>query len=339
MLDLLSHFYKPLSLGIVVALALITSFLEGIDGIAQYIDRYLSDVVGWLGVAVLFWLWKFEKDWKQDLKSKLSALEASLHCEVNENEERIKQLWNVFRKHATDAELEEGIREILIQYPSIVLQQKDLKIGEKVQENIMAAGNILQRREYSVYFDAMNVYPGPFYEIAKKSIIATNIGGPRNFWQARKSLVKMNEGAAGRIQPTLQKGEDAIRRVFIIEEGAEMGEIDALKQLMKELDQVGVVIKYIGLERAQQLVIAHASHSIKDHSIKGLKDFTVFDTEYEDLKYAGRFQDLGADHKEIIVSSDPQIIEGLTDQFQVLWNDSVRFKGEIDLSLLSSVKS
>lgn len=184
MRDFLNHFYKLLTLGAVAIIAVITSLIPDGEKIRQWIDGHLSEVAGWLGVVVLLWLWKFEKDWKQDLKSELSAL----YREVDENEERIKQLWNVFRKHAMDAELEERIRKILTQYPSIVRKQKDHKIGEKVQENIIAAEDILQRREYRVDFDAMEIYPGPFYKIASKSIIATNIGGPRNFWQARKRL-------------------------------------------------------------------------------------------------------------------------------------------------------
>ena len=321
--EFLSRFYMPLSMVIAAVLALLTSLVFGKGKeFTLPLDSYLLHVVGWLGVNVLFWLWKFEKDWKQELKSELSP-------KVKENEELITQLWNVFSEYVTDTELEEGIRKVLKRHPSIVLQQKDLKIGEKVRENIIAAGNILQRREYSVYFDAMDVYPEPFYKMAKKSIIATNIGGPRTFWRAHERLVEMNQEAIIRIQPTLQEGEDAIRRVFIIKKNAEKEEIDRLEQLMAELDKIGVVINYIGLEDAEELAYTSAIGPIER-----LEDFTVFDTKYENLKYAGRFQNLGADYKKVLISSDPRTIESLTHQFNVLWNASVRFKGNIERSLL-----
>ena len=324
MLDFLSRFSIPLSLVAVAVFASVTTYFSEKEAtITLPLDSYLLNVVGWLGVNVLFWLWKFERDWKRDLKSELSP-------KVKENEKLIMQLWNVFSEYVTDTELEEGIRKVLERYPSIVLQQKDDKIGEKVRENVIAAGNILERREYSVYFDAMDMYPGPFYEIAQKSIIATNIGSPDNFWRVRKRLVEMNQKAGARIQPTLKKGEDAIRRVFIIGKNTEKKEINDLKKLMDELGRAGVMINYIGLDHAQKIAVSNRSSLIA-----GLEDFTVFDTGDKDLKYAGRFRDLGVDYKQVVISSDPQVIESLTRQFQALWNESVRFEGKIKPSVLS----
>lgn len=317
--DFLNRHYKLVSMGVVVVAAWITFLIPPGEKIRQWLGGNLSEVAGWLGVLVLLWLWKFEKDWKKELKSELSP-------KVNENEKRIKQLWNVFREHATDAQLEKEIREILTLYPSVVLQQKDDKIREKVQESITAVRDILQLREYVVYFDAMaKVYPGPFYESAKKSIIATNIGGPRNFWRDRGRLVEMNKKAVDRIQSPCREGENAIRRVFIIEKDTEKEEIDDLKQLMDELRGAGVVIRYLGFKRAQELV-----DNPKISLITRLEDFTVFDTVNENLKYAGRFQDPKANYKKVIISSDPRMIKSLTRHFEVLWEASAEFQGEIE---------
>lgn len=316
MLDFLSRFYVPLSLAILAVLTLLTSQLSG--GIEQLLDRYLSHVVGWLGVTVLIWLWKFEKDWKRDLKSELLP-------KVKDNENLIAKFWNVFSGDVAVTELEKGLRKVVREYPSVVLEQKDDKIGEKVRENIETAGDILQSREYTVYFDAMTeVYPGPFYESAKQSIIATNIGGPGNFWQDRETLVEMNRKAVARIQPTLPEGEHAIRRVFIIRK-TEKNEIEELKKLMDELHRAGVVIKYLGSKRAEDLVV-----TAEIPLIAQLEDFTVFGTEHESLKYAGSFQDLSANYKKVIISSAPQRIESLTRHFEVLWNASVEYEGKIE---------
>lgn len=318
MSDFFNRFYKEFILAGVVVIAGITFLIPQGEEIRKWIGAHLSEIVGWLGVIVLLWLWKFDKDWKQALKSEISP-------KVEEHEDRVRQLWDAFCKHATDAQLEREFREILTLYPSIVLQQDDSKIGKQVRETIRDVGDMLRCRKYTVYFDEVNVYPGPFYKSAKKSIIATNIGGPGNFWGDREKLVAMNQEAVARIQPTLQEGEHAIRRVFIIEGNTKKGEIDELKKLMDELRQAGVAIRYLGLKDAEKLLV-----TTQISLIKRLEDFTVFDTENKDLKYAGRFENPAAIYKKVIISSEPRMIESLTDHFEALWNASDKFKGDIE---------
>ncbi len=291
------------------------------------LDRYLSTAAGWFGVAVLISLWKFARDWKQDLESRLSPLESSLDRKVHDNEKLIAQLWNTFSEHVKNDELEKEFREILTLYPSIVIRQKDCKIGEQVQKTIREAGDMLRDQKYTVYFDEVNVYPGPFYESAQKSIIATNSGGPENFWGDRKKLVAMNKEAAARIRRTLQlqEGKHAIRRVFIIERNTKKEEIDELKKLMDELREADVAIKYLGSEDAEHLLV-----TTQIPLIERLEDFTVFDPENEDLRYAGRFENPTASYKKVIIYSESRMIESLTDHFEALWKASDEFKGNVE---------
>ena len=323
MREFLNRFLKPLSLVAMLLLAGITYWLTGrVDFVDDHIVPYLSNVVGWLGVLVLFWLWKFEKSWKQDLESSLSR-------KVNRNEELITQLWNAFSERNAEAELETKIRSVLERYPCIVLHHKDLKIGEKVRATIANADYILQQREYREPYEATNVYPGPFYEIANKAILATNIGGIGNFWIDRATLVELNRAAVERIKPTLQNGEDPARRIFII---SKVDDVNELKELMDQLLQVGVMIKYLDKPSAEELAAADAAS--RESPIAGLEDFTVFDTDHENLKYSGRFEDLGANQKRILISSNPQTIESLTSQFNALWSASYTYEGEIDASII-----
>ena len=321
MLEIFNRFYKLISVLLVLLLAWLTSFLPDDDNaLVDYIDSYLANVVGWLGVLVLFWLWKFEKDWKQDLKSSLTR-------KVKQNEQLISQLWNVFSEQNAEAELEKGIRSVLERYPSIVLHKKDVKIGEKVRNTIASAEYILQQREYREPYEATNVYPGPFYEMANKSILATNVGSPASFWNDRVTLVDLNRTAVERIRPLLKNGEDPIRRVFII---SDVDEVHELTELMLQLLQAGVMVRYLAKHKAQELAVANVDGS--PSPIMGLEDFTVFDTGQEGLKYSGRFEDLSANQKRIIISSNPQTIEDLTNQFNALWNASFAFEGQIDES-------
>ena len=327
MCDFLTRFLKPLSLVVMLLLAGITYWLTGrVNFVEQQILPYLSNVVGWLGVLVLFWLWNFEKSWKQDLKSSLSR-------KVNRNEELISQLWNAFSEQNAEVELEKKIRNVLERYPTIVLQHKDLKIGEKVRATIANAEYILQQREYRERYEATNVYPGPFYEIANKAIIATNIGGIGNFWIDRDTLVELNRTAVERIKPTLQNGNDPVRRVFIVNK---VNIDDELKELMDQLLQVGVTIKYLDKQTAEELAAADATG--RESPIAGLEDFTVFDTDNEKLKYSGRFEDLGANQKRILISSNPQTIESLISQFNALWSASYTYEGEIDASVFARLE-
>ncbi|MCY3885290.1 MAG: hypothetical protein OXG24_10315, partial [Gammaproteobacteria bacterium] len=219
MTDFFNRFYKWITIAVVLLLVAVIEILERfslLEGIKPYFQDLEKGMGIWLPVLVLLWLWKFENDWRHDLQSQLDRQHASLKQKVADNQERISQLWNAFSGQIADTDLDDRIRGILTQYSSVVQLENDDKIGEKVKENIKAADTVLNRRQYSVNFDVMDVYPGPFYQSAKQSIISTNIGGVSKFWGNRSELVKMNQLAVERISSTRQCDQSAVRRVFAI---------------------------------------------------------------------------------------------------------------------------
>ena len=325
--EFFNRFFKQITMGGLLVFAAITTYVFGVfesgDGdpdwlepLLEYMKLYLQGLIWWLPVVVLLWLWKFDRDWRDDLRS-------SLLRKVEDNEKLVAQLWNGFSGQISDGDLDQEIRAVLVQYPSIVLA-KDLRIGDKVRQNIDAARFLVERRQYSVDFDDMQVYPKPFYETAVNSIIATNIGSPDRFWGRRDELVEMNRKAIESF-PDSPDGSTAIRRVFAIDAG---DNINRLEEVMADLQAVGVKIRYLRLALAEQLASDNARSGSE---IAGLTDFSVFDTEVGDLKYSGRFD---ANYRHIVISSHPQTIQDLTNQFNELWEAATPFQGQVDGSVI-----
>lgn len=310
--------YVTAAVAVILAVATATLSKEG------YLERGLFDHIEvglqwWLPFLVLAWLWKFDRHWRNDLRS-------SLLRKAKRSEKLVGELWDAFSETTTHGNVGNQVRTLLLKYPSVV-DANDVRVEEKIKQKIDDALSLVQRREYPIDFDDMAVYPKPFYESAKSNIIATNIGNADQFWRQREDLVKMNAQARDGSSESPDQST-TIRRVFAFtpDDG-----IDELTKLMVELQCVGVEIKYIGLKRARKLAKDQARQG---SDIAGLADFTVFDTATQDLKYSGRFD---ANHRRIVISSHPQMILDLQKQFQVLWDEAKLFDKEegVDMEVVA----
>lgn len=304
------------------------------------LQRYLNGFAQWLPLTVLIWMARVEVELKNDFSSRTQDLQTelenlinrrfdTLYREINENEQMLVQLWNRFLRFLDDDDLDQALREILKYYSEIKILN-DLKVSEHAKRSIKKAKKILEQREFTIKFGEVMAYPGPFYECSyNKEIVATNIGSiSQGFWSGlkdRESLINLNDAIISKrkeINDNLR-----IRRIFVLEQEDITAE---LTDLMQRFHNIGVEVRYLSFSEANDLACANSNGTINK-----LEDFTVFNTESNEFpSYSGRLVDIKP-QKKMIISSNPQIIEGLIKQFEVLWSRAHEYSGNIDRSIFS----
>ncbi|MBD2358573.1 hypothetical protein H6G41_28860 [Tolypothrix sp. FACHB-123] len=291
------------------------------------LQKYLNSFTQWLPLTLLIWMTKLEIDIKSDfekLEKHISEKYKSLYREISENEKNLIQLWNRFSLFLNDDDIETTLHEFLAHYSEIKILN-DEKITCQSKRAIKRAHQILQKREFVIRFGEINDYPGPFYIGKNKEIIATNIGNvSKGFWAGiqkdKNPLIDLNSAT---ILKNRSNSSFKIRRIFILERG---DITDDLYNLMNKFRKIGVKVRYLPLSQANRLAEANSTDEINR-----LEDFTVFIAENDSLpSYSGRLENLQTPGR-MIISSHPQVIDGLKKQFEALWVIAQEYNGRIDL--------
>lgn len=308
MIDFITKFFKPLSI-IIYALIISITYLIGIE--SQIVKDYLLGLAQGLPLLLLIWIYRFEHESNKKLDEKLDNLKR----DIDANEDLLKELWNGFSKLLTDSQLDSHLRTIIAIYPTL---EDDFAIRKGVIESIIKAKKILIAREFPINFGRIIDYPEPYYKKCDKEIIATNIGTiSQGFWgeiikknKNRFGLLELNKEAIERNRNN-NNHEFTIKRLFIIDE---TDICDDLLQLMDNFLDIGVQVKYISRQKAEQIAEDNGNGKITK-----LEDFTVFTLQQSNICYSGRLENIRETKKIMLISTNTDVIEGLKKQFTALW--------------------
>jgi len=306
MIDFITKFFKPLSIIIYALIIWITSLI-GIE--SQVVKNYLSGLAQGLPLLLLIWIYKFEHESNKKLDEKLDNLKK----DIDANEDLLKELWNGFSKFLTDDQLDAHLRKIIEEYRTL---EDDFAIKKGAVESIVKAKQILIAREFGINFGRILDYPEPYYEKCDKEIIATNIGTiSQGFWgeimknNNKSGLLDLSREAIERNKNN--DNEFTVKRLFIIDK---TDISDELHKLMGNFLDIGVQVKYISRQRAEQIAEDNGNGKITK-----LEDFTVFTLQQSNTCYSGRLENIRATKKIMLISTNTDVIEGLKKQFTALW--------------------